>query len=104
MMRLQLTTFQGALLFLAIILLIGVIIATPFVVKYVKSNIYPNATYTIDVTNKRIGDANDALDYFLINYGKEDIYKHIEVINKWKKTKIALAAGNKKKIDKLKKR
>lgn len=98
-----LDTVASALLIIFMFIMV-IVLLTLFIVKAVKRHEkqkYPIKTLRINITNKRIKDLNDAIDYYLINYGKEKIFEHIIFVDKWKKEKIENCKGNQKKIDKL---
>lgn len=64
-------------------------------------NYYPGKTINVDITRKNKMDDNDLIDYYIINFGIEDIVKHIKRINEWKKERISKFKGNKIKESKF---
>ena len=60
----------GVLVTIIIIIAVALAILLVFIIVRLTSdnNKYPTKRIEIDVTNKRISDKNDALDYYLINY------------------------------------
>ncbi len=50
-------------------------------------NYYPSKKIRVNITNLRKMDKNDAIDYYLTNYGKEIILEHIKTIEEWKNKK-----------------
>lgn len=64
-------------------------------------NYYPNKTIEIDITKKKKMDDSDLLDYYLINYGTEQIENHVNEIKVWKRRKLSKIWENKDKVNKL---
>lgn len=91
-----------ALIIFFLIVLLCILI--PVLISVNRKRQIPVKKIVVDITGKRINDANDAIDYYLINYGKSTILTHIETINKWKKEKLNKVKGNSKKKVKLEKR
>ena len=76
----------------------------PILISVHNKNRIPSKKIIVDITGKRISDANDAVDYYLINYGKAAVLAHIDVINGWKNLQKSKAKGNTKKIAELENR
>ena len=93
--------------FLRIILVVvgiaGLLCIAYFVIKSIIKfiNYYPNKTFNIDLTRKNKMDDNDLIDYYIINFGIEQILKHIKRIKEWKENKISSFKDNKNKIEKF---
>jgi len=69
------------------------------VYKYL--NYYPAIKLDIELTNKNKMDNNDLIDFYIINFGTEQIDNHIKKINEWKNSKIDAYKGNEKKVAKF---
>lgn len=64
-------------------------------------NYYPSRTFEIELTNKRKMDDNDLVDYFIINFGIQELYNQINEIENWKKDKISSYQDKPSKIEKF---
>lgn len=84
-------------------LIVFVCVLIPILISIHSKKRMPSKRFVIDITGKRINDANDAIDYYLINYGKGAIIAHINVIDEWKSNQISKTKGNAKKKAKLEK-
>jgi len=65
-------------------------------------NYYPTIKLDIELTNKNKMDNNDLIDFYIINFGTEQIDNHIKKINEWKNSKIDSYKGNERKVAKFK--
>ena len=80
------TNPASRLIIVLVIFTLIVFIVVLSIVLYNKSRYYPQKTIYVDITGKKdIKDSNDALDYYIVTYGKQSILEHIEVIDAWKK-------------------
>ena len=86
-------TAIGVIALMVLIALIRGIIA--------KLNYYPNETFEMDLTNKRKMDENDLVDYYIVNFGTQQVDRHINEIENWEKAKIASYQGNVRKIERF---
>lgn len=86
-----------------VIIVISIIIVYEIIKAIIKHiNYYPSTTITIDITRKSKMDDDDLIDYYLINFGTEEILNHIKVINEWKNKKITSYKNKESKINKFK--
>jgi len=93
------------ILILPLILFLLVALAIALIVIAVKAiNYYPSVELKIELTNKPKMSSDDLLDYYIINFGIEQITNHINEIRNWKQSKLEACKGREKKIAKLKAR
>ncbi len=78
---------DGSILFLCLVSLIIFIalFLLVFTIKRINKlfNYFPSKTINVDITNRKIPDVNEALDYYIINFGVEEIINHLIAIKKW---------------------
>ena len=92
-----------------IIILVASIITTlvvvfiVFAIIFAHQKSYPTLQINVDITGKRINSDDEALDYYLINFGTKDVLDHIEEIKDYKKRQIIRVSNNPKKMSKLEK-
>lgn len=83
-------------LFILMILFIIIINIIKDIINY-----YPNKIVEIDISKKKKMDDSDLLDYYLVNYGTEQVEIHVDEIKMWKRRKLSKIWNNKDKVNKL---
>ncbi len=86
-----------------------VIISLLLIIYFVKFfnriiNYYPQEIINVNISKKKRMDDNDALDFYIINYGKQKILEHIAKIENWKEKKLKKVNINSKKYKRIIKR
>jgi len=67
------------------------------IVLVIKEWYYPSKKIIVEITNKRISNADEALDYYIINYGSQEIESHFWEIREWKNKQLEKCSDESKK-------
>jgi len=62
---------------------------------------YPRIRIEVNITKKQYMNENDFLDFYIINYGTEQIENHLILVNNWKEKKINKMKDNISRINRF---